>query len=134
MGEYLANQRNVIAECVRVLKPTGSICWQTGNYVDSGRIVPLDLELYPIFRDLGLQMRNRIIWHFGHGLHCSKRLSGRYETIIWFTKSDKYTFNLDPIRVPAKYPNKRYFSGKGRASYPAIPLGKTRVMSGRYPT
>ncbi|HAZ31117.1 MAG TPA: site-specific DNA-methyltransferase, partial [Dehalococcoidia bacterium] len=37
------------------------------------------------------------------GLHCSRRFSGRYETILWFTKSDDYVFNLDEVRVPQKY-------------------------------
>jgi len=54
----------VIAECVRALSPQGSICWQVGNYVDRGTIIPLDTVLYPIFARLGLRMRNRIIWHF----------------------------------------------------------------------
>ena len=83
LHEYLTQQKEVIAECVRVLKPTGSICWQVGNYVDNGEIIPLDILLYPIFRDLKLHMRNRIIWHFGHGLHANKRFSGRYEVILW---------------------------------------------------
>jgi len=69
-------------------------------------------------------MRNRIIWHFEHGLHCSRRLSGRYETIIWFTKSDEYVFNLDPIRVPQKYPGKKYFKGPNAGKYSCNPLGK----------
>jgi len=97
---YISQQAQVIQECVRVLSRNGSICWQVGNYVRDGFIVPVDSILYPIFSDLKLKMRNRIIWHFGHGLHCSKRFSGRYETIMWFTKSDTYFFNLDPIRVP----------------------------------
>jgi adenine-specific DNA-methyltransferase len=80
--------------------------------------------LYPIFRDLGLKMRNRIIWHFEHGLHCSRRFSGRYETIIWFTKSDDYVFNLDPVRVPQKYPGKKYFKGPNAGKYSCNPLGK----------
>lgn len=79
---YLEQQAKVIAECVRVLSARGSICWQVGNYVDRGSIIPLDTVLYPIFASFGLKMRNRIIWHFEHGLHCSRRFSGRYETII----------------------------------------------------
>ncbi len=82
------------------------------------------MVLYPIFTDMNLFLRNRIIWHFGHGLHCSKRLSGRYETILWFTKSDNYTFNLDPIRIPQKYPSKHYFSGKKKGELSCNPLGK----------
>ena len=121
---YIAQQAAVITECVRVLSDQGSICWQVGNYVDDGAIVPLDTVLYPIFNDLGLKMRNRIIWHFEHGLHCSKRFSGRYETIIWFTKTKDYFFNLDLVRVPQKYPGKKYFKGPKAGEYSCNPLGK----------
>jgi adenine-specific DNA-methyltransferase len=69
-------------------------------------------------------MRNRIIWHFEHGLHCTNRFSGRYETIIWFTKAKDYVFNLDPIRVPQKYPGKKHFKGPKAGQYSSNPLGK----------
>lgn len=121
---YLEQQAAVIRECVRALSPRGSICWQVGNYVDGGSIIPLDTALYPIFRQHGLKMRNRIIWHFEHGLHCSKRFSGRYETIVWFTRSDDYVFNLDPVRVPQKYPGKKHFKGPKAGQYSSNPLGK----------
>lgn len=124
LNRYVEQQAEVIQECVRTLSDTGSICWQIGNYVDNGAIIPLDSVLYPIFRDLGLKMRNRIIWHFEHGLHCSKRFSGRYETIVWFTKSDHYVFNLDSVRVPQKYPGKKYFKGPKAGQYSCNPLGK----------
>ena len=121
---YLESMKPVISECVRVLRPSGSICWQVGNYVDDGEVVPLDTAFYPLFKAHGLKMRNRIVWHFGHGLHSTKRLSGRYETINWFTKTDDYTFNLDPIRVPSKYPNKRHFKGPKIGQLSGNPLGK----------
>ena len=124
LASYLEDQREVIARCVRVLHPQGSICWQVGNYVDRGEIVPLDAVLYPIFKEHGLKLRNRIVWHFGHGLHCKKRLSGRYETINWFTKGDDYTFHLDPIRVPSKYPGKRHFKGPNAGKLSGNPKGK----------
>jgi adenine-specific DNA-methyltransferase len=122
---YLEQQEKVIRECERVLSENGSICWQVGNYVDNGSIVPLDTILYPIFSKLGLVLRNRIIWHFEHGLHCSKRFSGRYESIVWFTRKTKnYIFNLDPVRVPQKYPGKKYFKGPKAGQYSCNPLGK----------
>jgi len=124
LDDYLNQQAIVIKECTRTLSECGSICWQVGNYVDKGSVIPLDTVLYPIFRGLGLKMRNRIIWHFEHGLHCSKRFSGRYETIIWFTKSENYVFNLDPIRIPQKYPGKKYFKGPKTGQYSCNPLGK----------
>ena len=124
LNEYLDQQRRVIRECVRALESGGSICWQVGNYVDDGAIVPLDVVLYPIFVESGLRLRNRIVWHFEHGLHASKRFSGRYEVILWFTKGDTYTFNLDAVRVPQKYPNKKHFKGPRRGQLSGNPLGK----------
>lgn len=127
LSDYLADQAKVIAECVRVLHSKGSICWQVGNYIErgkSGSIVPLDLAMHPLFVSHGLKLRNRIVWHFEHGLHCSKRLSGRYEVILWYTKSDDYYFDLDSIRVPQKYPGKKYFKGPKAGQLSCNPKGK----------
>lgn len=121
---YLEEQAATIAEAVRLLHPKGSICWQVGNHVADGEIYPLDILLYPLFRNHGLKLRNRIVWTFGHGLHCQKRFSGRHETILWFTKEDDYTFNLDPVRVPSKYPEKKHFKGPKRGEFSGNPLGK----------
>jgi adenine-specific DNA-methyltransferase len=125
LDDYLNSQKRVIDECVRLLHAEGSICWQVGNHVHKdSEIIPLDVLLYPVFKAHGLRLRNRIIWHFEHGLHCSKRFSGRYETIMWFTKGDSYTFNLDPVRVPSKYPNKKYYKGPKVGQLSGNPLGK----------
>ncbi|MDB5285258.1 MAG: methylase domain protein [Mucilaginibacter sp.] len=121
---YIEEQAAAIAEAVRVLHPNGSICWQVGNHVDNGEIFPLDIILYNLFKNHGLKLRNRIVWSFGHGLHCQKRFSGRYETILWFSKTDDYVFNLDPIRVPSKYPEKKHFKGPNRGKLSSNPLGK----------
>lgn len=124
LDDYVAAQAQVIEECVRLLAPSGSLCWQVGNHVSKGEIFPLDLVLYPIFKQHGLKLRNRIVWHFEHGLHCTKRMSGRYETILWFTKSDDYFFNVDSIRVPSKYPGKKHFKGPKAGQLSGNPLGK----------
>ncbi len=123
LDEYLATQEAVIAACVRVLAADGSLCWQVGNHVSGGEVFPLDVLLYPLLKAHGLALRNRIVWHFEHGLHCRRRFSGRYETILWFTRAD-YVFHLDPVRVPQKYPGKRHYKGP-RAGEPSChPLGK----------
>lgn len=124
IDEYISDLLPIISEFERILTKDGSICWQTGNFVDDGEVYPLDIYFYPYFKKLGLHLRNRIIWHFGHGLHCSKRFSGRYETILWFTKSDEYTFNLDDVRIPSKYPGKRYFKGEKKGEISGNPKGK----------
>lgn len=123
--EYMQYQREVIRECVRILNEKGSIAWEVGNHLRNKEIFPLDFFFYKVFKEeMGLKLRNRIIWRFGHGLHASLRFSGRYETILWFTKGDEYTFNLDPVRVPQKYPGKRYHNGKKKGKFSGNPLGK----------
>ena len=122
--KYIENMRPMLQEMVRILNDKGSLCWQTGNYILNGEVYPLDIYFYPIFKSMGLKLRNRIIWHFGHGLHCKKRFSGRYETILWFSKTDDYIFNLDAVRIPSKYPGKRYYKGENKGKISGNPLGK----------
>lgn len=124
LDRYLRALTPIVDELVRVLKTGGSLCWQVGNYVEDSEVFPLDIFYYPFFKKHGLRLRNRIVWHFAHGLHASKRFSGRYEVLLWFTKGDSYTFNLDDIRVPSKYPGKRHFKGEKYGQPSGNPLGK----------
>ncbi|OIN58631.1 DNA-methyltransferase [Arsenicibacter rosenii] len=121
---YLQSQEEVIKELIRVLSNEGSICWQIGNYVKDGEVFPLDIFYYQIFKKYGLQLRNRIVWHYRHGLQAKNKFSGRYETILWFTKSKNYIFNLDEVRVPSKYPGKLYHKGEKKGKPSGNPLGK----------
>lgn len=125
---YLAWQKRIIDELIPRLKDGGSLCWQVGNYIKDNEVFPLDIEFAPIFKEHGLRLRNRIVWQFGHGLHNKRRFSGRYEVVLWYTKSgakdDPYTFNLDAVRVPSKYPGKRHFKGPKAGNFSGNPLGK----------
>ena len=136
---YTRWQERVIRKCVARLQPTGSICWQVGNHILERRggrstsILPLDYVFHTIFDNLGLQMRNRIVWRFGHGLHCKHRFSGRYEIVLWYTRSDEYIFDLDAVRVPSKYPGKKHFKGPRAASTRATPLERILKTCGTFP-
>ena len=130
LRDYLEWQKRVIGKCIERLDEQGSICWQVGNYLEKGNkvkanaIMPLDILFFEIFRSFGLKLRNRIIWHFGHGLHCKHRFSGRYEVVLWFTKTDDYYFDLDAVRVKSKYPGKKHFKGPRIGQYSSNPKGK----------
>lgn len=124
LEEYFEEQKKTLIECVRVLKDKGSLCWQVGTYIKNSQIFPLDIPIFNICEKLGLKLRNRIVWHFEHGLHATKKFSGRYETILWFTKSDNYIFNLDNVRVPQKYPGKVGYRGKNKGKYTGNINGK----------
>lgn len=123
--DFVIQHQTLAPELFRVLRPGGSLCWQVGNHVDAGRMLPLDYLVLQAFSEIPeLFLRNRIVWTFGHGLHCRTRFSGRYETILWFTKGDDYRFNLDSVRVKQKYPGKRGYKGVRRGVFTGNPLGK----------
>ncbi len=125
--DYFINlHEKIFPDVVRVLKPGGSLCWQIGYYVNNGDVIPLDYLIYDLLKEQKeLFLKNRIIWHYGHGFHSSKRFSGRHEVVLWFTKGkDSYKFNLDNVRVPQKYPGKTYYKGKRKGEFSGNPLGK----------
>ncbi len=123
--DFVNFHRKILPEIFRITKDGGSICWQVGYHVKMSQVVPLDYLIYEIFSDFSdLYLRNRIIWTFGHGLHGQKRFSGRHEMILWFTKGKNYYFDLDSIRIPQKYPGKRYYKGDKKGMFSGNPLGK----------
>lgn len=124
LADYFDFYREVIGKFPRILKDTGSVFWQTGNWIKNGEIIPLDMLFHDVFVHYGFKLRNRIIWHFEHGLHAKNRFSGRYETILFYTKTNDYVFNLDSVRVPSKYPNKKYYKGPRKGELSGNPAGK----------
>ncbi len=125
ISKFIETHEKLLKHVVRVIRWGGGICWQIGHHVDKNVIVPLDALVYTVFSKSDcLYLRNRIVWTFGHGAHCSHRFSGRHESILWFSKGDDYSFNLDAVRVPQKYPGKRHYKGPNRGKLSGNPLGK----------
>ncbi|MBA4406759.1 site-specific DNA-methyltransferase [bacterium] len=125
IDDFISSQKEILPEILRITKPGGSICWQVGYHVKNGNTHPLDYYIWDIVKDFeGLFLRNRIIWSFGHGLHSKKRFSGRHETILWFTKGKDYYFDLESVRVPQKYPGKKYYKGEKKGKFSGNPKGK----------
>lgn len=122
---YIRRHRQVLQELVRILRPGGSLCWQVGTYIgDDSGLLPLEYVFHPVITRLGLTLRNRIIWHYRHGLNRSRSFSGRHEVILWFTKGSEYVFNLDPVRIPQRYPGKKSYKGPNAGKLSGHPLGK----------
>lgn len=126
IDDFVRAHELVLPEVARLVEDGGSVCWQTGYHVRKNELMPLDYLVLDIVRrlKLPLTLRNRVVWHFGHGLHPPRRFSGRHEVIMWFTKGDDYHFDLDAIRVPQKYPGKKASRGPNAGEYSGNPLGK----------
>lgn len=131
IGTFINSHLDLFPELFRVLKDGGSLCWQIGYYTNNQEIIPLDYVVYDIITNKldasishDLHLRNRIIWTFGHGLNARHKFSGRHETILWFTKGDQYSFDLDSVRIPQKYPGKKYYKGPRKGQYSCNRKGK----------
>jgi adenine-specific DNA-methyltransferase len=123
--DFIQAHELLLEQLVRVVKSGGSVCWQVGSHVTNNVVVPLDAIVYSVFaKSKRLKLRNRIIWTFAHGAHCNKRFSGRHETVLWFTKGNRYRFDLNAVRVPQKYPGKRHYKGPKKGKLSGNPRGK----------
>jgi adenine-specific DNA-methyltransferase len=128
--DFIATHRRILPEIARVVKPGGNICWQVGFHVrkKEGVVLPLEYIVYECFKEIPqVKLRNRIVWTFGHGLHCENRFSGRHEVILWFSKDGRkagHYFDLDSVRVRQKYPGKRHWKGPRKGEHSGNPLGK----------
>jgi DNA modification methylase len=94
--EYIKFTIEWTTEASRVLKPSGSI------YVFMGfRFISY---LYKVLeQDNKLLFNNWICWYYTQGIGKKKGFSPRHDDILMFTKTKKYKFNLDDIRVPQKF-------------------------------
>lgn len=126
LKEYTEWLAPIVKKACAKVKKNGHLCWQVGNFIDGGEVFPLDYIFYEMIKSEGFKLRNRIIWQFNFGLHANRRFSGRYETVLWFTRSDDYYFHLDPVRVRQLYPGKRHSNKRGdKAGRPSgNPKGK----------
>src|SRR5690606_1970695 len=94
-------------------------------HVQQGAVIPLDFLVHQeVAKNDTMRLRNRVIWTFNHGLHATKRFSGRHETILWYTKGPGAHFDLDSVRVPQLYPGKLHYKGPNKGKLSGNPLGK----------
>lgn len=114
----------VISEMARALRPGGTIVFQVGITKDDlGATIPLDILFDNDFRRAGLTYQNRIVWPVHAGLTPVRRLAGRYETAMVFSKGESPHFNANAIRISQKNPAKRAFKGPNRGKLSGHPLG-----------
>ncbi len=92
--KYVAWSRDWMAACARVLKPTGSF------YIAIGDDFAADIRV--IGRELGLHLRNWIIWRYTFGQNMKAKFCRAHTHIFYFTKDVKtFTFNDHLLRFPS---------------------------------
>lgn len=108
LHEYIAWTKEWISEVYRISKPFGAFLFNIGyiEVPEKGHAVPL---AYFLWDKTEFYLMQEIVWNYGAGVACKKKLSPRNEKILWYVKNrDNYTFNLDDIRDKnVKYPNQK---------------------------
>jgi len=94
--EYLEFSREWLKECYRVLKDDGTIYIFMGMKYISYIYAILD-------RELKMEFNSWITWHYTQGIGKRKGFSPRHDDVLMFTKSKKFNFYLDNVRIPQKY-------------------------------
>lgn len=91
---YIEWTRDWMSACMKVLKSTGSFYVAIGDDYAANVKVTAD--------ELGLVMRNWIIWHYTFGQQMKNKFARSHTHIFYFVKDEKnFTFNDESVRVPS---------------------------------
>ncbi len=88
-----------INEAYRVLSPNGSCVIFGGTQfqdVKSGDLIEI---IYYTRHKTAFRLVNTIVWYYKNGMSAHRYFANRHEEVIWLTKTDKYYFDLDSVRI-----------------------------------
>ncbi len=123
--DYLAWASAWLAECERVLAPTGNLALFGGlqyqGEAGSGDLLEL---LVHVRRQKRMLLVNLIIWHYANGMGAHRFFANRHEEIAWFAKTKRYHFDLDAVRIPFDEATKRAYSRDKRLNPESLEKGK----------
>ncbi len=112
-NEYQEFLSEAINELKRIIRPGGSIFWQTGytqSETNPSGIVPIDLLSYELFcsEPNPFLLWDRIVWRYWGGHAFTKKFTNKHETVLWFVKpGGEPTFLVDAVREKSKEYDKR---------------------------
>ena len=123
---YIAFMAVRLIECRRVLKPTGGIYLHCDDHANGFLRMLMDA----VFGSGGF--RNEIVWRRSGGKSDARRWGRTTDRILYYAKSDKFTWNrqyqpLDPDYVSKTY---RYDDDDGRGAYTTMPLHAAGLSGG----
>lgn len=104
---YIEWMKERLWQCCRVLKDTGSIYLHCDWHANHRLRIAMD----DIFDDRNF--RNEIIWCYRQGGRSNKIFGRKHDTILFYTKTNKWVFNADFVRIAYHGTGGYQTSGKG---------------------
>lgn len=132
---YVETMKTLFSELRRTLADDGTLWLNIGDsYAKGKQLMGMPWRVAFALQEDGWVLRNAIVWHKPNAMPepVKDRLNCRYEMVFMFSKSQKYSFDLDPIREDLTHPGasdgSRVFGGKNKAD--ALQTGSSARRTG----
>ena len=101
-AKYVDRLAGVFAQCLRVLRPDGTLWVNLGDKYSSGELLGMPWRVAFALKDMGWILRSDIIWHKPNAIPSSvrNRPTTDHEYVFLFVKSQNYFYDIDAIREP----------------------------------
>ena len=121
---YLEWAKNWLDEIYRVLTDTGSCVIFGGfQFQDLKKGDLLEIMHYTRHHT-PLRLVNVIVWYYKNGMSAHRFFANRHEEAIWLSKTNKYYFDLDAVRIPYDEKTKALYKKDKRLNPETIEKGK----------
>lgn len=97
---YLDWAKTWLDEIYRVLSDTGNCVIFGGFQFQDLKKGDLLEVLHYARHNTKLRFVNLVIWYYKNGMSAHRFFANRHEEAIWLSKTNKYYFNLDAVRIP----------------------------------
>lgn len=115
LDEYLDMLYPRLVLMHRLLSPTGTLYLHLDWHANSYARVLLD-EIFGYER-----LNNEIVWTYHGPSPIRSGFNRKHDTILFYTKSDEYTFNVDQVRVPYSSSTVDTFNSSDKAGFGKTP-------------
>jgi len=124
-ADYIAWATQWLVEARRVLSEAGNFVifggLQYQGEAGSGDLLSIISE---VRRRQLFHLVNLIIWNYPNGMGAHRFFANRHEEIVWFTKTQKYYFDLDAVREPFDAETKQLYLRDKRLRAESVEKGR----------
>ena len=122
--DYLDWAKQWLDEIHRILSDTGNCVIFGGfQYQDLKKGDLLEIMHYTRHHT-ELRFTNLVIWYYKNGMSAHRFFANRHEEAIWLSKTNKYFFDLDSVRIPFDEHTKEIYKKDKRLNPESIEKGK----------
>lgn len=122
--DYLGWAKTWLDEIYRVLTDTGNCVIFGGFQFQDLKKGDLLEVLHYARHNTKLRFVNLVIWYYKNGMSAHRFFANRHEEAIWLSKTNKYYFDLDAVRVPFDDATKALYKKDKRLNPESVDKGK----------